>query len=141
MTMKDIGTWQKSVGKLSQAFREYEKVATGVGDEELETLSEDFEEVRVQVKAVILAVKSEDEKRNLQTLMPAKSDKVKYPQFSGDPGEDFVKFRDKLKECFRKNRVPASDQLDKLRENLTGQALKRVPETLEGSGQSLAESV
>ena len=141
--MKDIGTWQKSVGKLSQAFREYEKVATGVGDEELETLSEDFEEVRVQVKAVILAVKSEDEKRNLQTLMPAKSDKVKYPQFSGDPGEDFVKFRDKLKECFRKNRVPASDQLDKLRENLTGQALKRVPETLKDldrAWQNLSEA-
>ena len=141
--MKDIGTWQKTVKELSKVFREYEKVATSVGDEELETLSEDFEEVRIQVKAVVLAVKSEDEKRNLQTLLPAKSDKVKYPQFSGDPGEDFVKFKEKLNECFRKNRVPASDQLDKLRENLKGQALKRVPDTLknlEKAWENLSEA-
>ena len=49
-----------------------------------------------------------------------------------------------MNECFRKNRVPASDQLDKIRENFTGQALKRVPETLNGldrAWQNLSEAL
>ena len=140
--MKDITTWQKSVEKLALGFRDYEKIATSMNDQEFEDLSEDFEEARIQVKAVMKAVKTEDEKRNLQTLMPVKTEKVKYPQFSGD-GEDFVKFKEKMAECFKKNRVPASDQLDKLRENLKGQALKRVPETLkdlERAWQNLSEA-
>ena len=57
----------------------------------------------------------------------SKSEKVKYPSFSGEPGEDLVKFKEKMAECFKKNQVPKSDQLDKLRENLKGTALKRVP--------------
>ena len=140
--MKDISEWQKSVEKLAMGFRDYEKIATSMNDQEFEDLSEDFEEARIKVKAVVKAVKTEDDKRNLQTLMPAKTEKVKYPQFSGD-GEDFVKFKEKMKECFKKNRVPASDQLDKLRENLKGQALKRVPETLkdlERAWQNLSEA-
>ena len=140
--MKDIGAWQRNVEKLAMGFRDYEKIAASVDDQELEYLSEDFEEARIQVKATIIAVKTEDEKRNLQTLMPAKTEKIKYPQFSGD-GEDFVRFKEKMIECFKKNRVPASDQLDKLRENLKGQALKRVPETLkdlEKAWQNLSEA-
>ena len=53
-----------------------------------------------------------------------------YPSFSGEAGEGLVRFKEKIKECFKKNRVPESDQLDKLRENLKGAALKRVPVTL-----------
>ena len=41
-----------------------------------------------------------------------------------------MRFKEKIGECFKKNRVPESDQLDKLRENLRGAALKRVPITL-----------
>ena len=55
---------------------------------------------------------------------------MSYPNFSGEAGEDLVRFKEKMNECFKKNRVPESDQLDKLRENLRGAALKRVPITL-----------
>ena len=82
------------------------------------------------MKEVSIASKAEDHKRNLQTLMPLKSEKVKYPTFSGEAGDDLVKFKEKMIECFRKNRVPESDMLDKLRENLKGAALKRVPGTV-----------
>ena len=37
---------------------------------------------------------------------------------------------EKMTECFRKNRIPQSDKLDKLRENLKGPALKTVPKTV-----------
>ena len=48
-----------------------------------------------------------------------------------------------MEDCFRKNRILESDQLDKLRENLKGQALKRVPEsvkTLSTAWQNLSEA-
>ena len=129
--MKDLSIWQKNLERLSTTFREYEKLSIAAGsDTNFESDSDDFENIRVKLKEVVLAVKNEDERRNLQTLLPSKADKIKYPVFSGDPGEDLVRFKVKMQECFKKNRVPYSDQLDKLRENLRGQALKRVPETL-----------
>ena len=131
--MHDISNWQRSVEKLSKLFREYERALQQSGKQSsFDFLSdnEDFEQIRNQVKEVTLAVKTEDQSRNLQSLLPLKSEKVKYPSFSGDPGEDLIKFKDKITECFRKNRVPQSDMLDKLRENLKGAALKRVPETI-----------
>ena len=48
-----------------------------------------------------------------------------------------------MNECFRKNRVPQSDMVDKLRENLKGQALKRVPESVKDidvAWQNLSEA-
>ena len=50
--------------------------------------------------------------------------------FSGDRKEDVLKFKTKLTEAFNKNIVVLSDQLDKLRENLKGDAAKHVPDTI-----------
>ena len=49
----------------------------------------------------------------------------------------------KFRNALEKNRIPESDQLDKLRENIKGQALKRVPETiksLETAWNNLSEA-
>ena len=130
--MRKISNWERSILSLSKAFREYETLSKQfvVDSEELEGDSTEYLETRNKVKEVICAVQSEDERRNLQTLESAKSDKVSYPTFSGETGEDLVRFKTKINECFMKNRVPESDQLDKLRENLKGAALKRVPFTV-----------
>ena len=48
-----------------------------------------------------------------------------------------------MNECYRKNRIPQSDMVDKLRENLKGQALKRVPESVKNidtAWQNLSEA-
>ena len=131
--MHEINNWQKVVERLSRVFREYERTVQLSGQDSDSTFvsdSEDFENIRNKLKEVVLAVKLEDQERNLQSLLPSKSEKVKYPTFAGEPGEDLLKFKEKITECFRKNRVPQSDMLDKLRENLKGVALKRVPETV-----------
>ena len=130
--MRKHSDWEKSLVSISKTFREYEMLAKQYGEDivELESNTEDYLEIRNTVKAVILAVQFEDERRNLQTLQSSKSDKVAYPTFSGEPGEDLVRFKEKMKDCFKKNRVPESDQLDKLREYLRGAALKRVPITV-----------
>ena len=130
--MRKVGFWEKSLVSLSKTFREYQMLSKQYKNEneELENDVTDYIEIRNKVKEVVLAVQSEDERRNLQTLESAKTDKVTYPTFSGEAGEDLMRFREKIKECFKKNRVPESDQLYKLRENLRGIALKRVPVTL-----------
>ena len=115
--MHEISTWQKSIERLSKSFREYERIAQLSGHQSDSTFisdNEDFEEIRNKVKEVIIAVRDEDHTRNLQSLLPAKSEKVKYPIFTGESGEDFMRFKEKMIECFRKNRVPQSDMVDKL---------------------------
>ena len=87
--MRELSNWQKSVQNLSRSFREYERMVQQFGDVsnlEFVSDSEDFENIRIKVKEVSIAVKNEDQRRNLQSLLPTKSEKVKYPNFSGDSG-------------------------------------------------------
>ena len=64
--MKDMGRWQTSLEKLSTAFREYENLSIAAGtDSDFESDLDDFENIRIKVKEVSLAVKHEDQKRNL----------------------------------------------------------------------------
>ena len=75
--MQKLSDWQKGVEKLSKAFREYERAVSKFGDPgsaAFQSDSEDFETLRIKVKEVTIAVKVEDQKRNLQTLMPQKSE-------------------------------------------------------------------
>jgi hypothetical protein len=53
-----------------------------------------------------------------------------FPTFTGEKKEDFLKFKIKMDQALQKNRVVLCDQFDKLRENLRGDALKQVPETV-----------
>ena len=130
--MRKLSDWDKSLIRISTIFRQYEKLSKQFGEGALDrdAVLEEFISLRNKVKEVSITVQKEDEQRNLQTLVPNKSKKIKYPTFSGDPGEDLVKFKLRMAECFLKNQVPRSDQLDILRENLRGAALKRVPDTL-----------
>ena len=130
--MRKIGDWEKSLVQISSTFREYEKLSKQFNEDasERDSVLNDFIEIRNQVKEVCTAVQFEDIDRNLQTLQPFKPETVKYPTFSGEPGEDLLKFKNRMSECFLKNRVPKNYQLDILRENLKGAALKRVPDTL-----------
>ena len=55
---------------------------------------------------------------------------LKYPTFSGEPGQDLVKFKEKMVYRFKRNQVCKLDQLEKLREILKGQALRLVPDSM-----------
>ena len=81
--MKDLSRWQTSLEKLSASFRSYEKLSKQLGEssEVFETNQDDFENIRNKLKEVSIAVKGEDDRRNLQSLLPAKGDKVRYPTF------------------------------------------------------------
>ena len=74
----------------------------------------------------------------MYTNLAVSGEKLDYPKYSGDEGEDFAKFREKLEKAFKHNRVAKVDQLDKLRKCLTGKALALVPETTEDIEKALS---
>ena len=75
-------------------------------------------------------MEKEDNKRNLFTLEKDTGAKIEYPKFSGKFSECFLKFKDKMERAFKSNRVPKVDQVDKLREQLSGFALSLVPDSV-----------
>ena len=86
-------------------------------------------ETRLELKDAKTAVLNQDKQRSLFSLESSKGQMLKYPTFSGDAGEDLVKFKEKMEYRFKMNQVPLRLQLEKLRENLKGQALKQVPDS------------
>ena len=54
-----------------------------------------------------------------------------FPMFGGTDAEDYKKFYDKMIKAFRHNKVPKSEQVEKLRKYLSGYAFILVPQTTE----------
>ena len=70
--MKDLSRWQTSLEKLSTAFREYEKLSTQLGgDPDFESNSEDFENVRIEVREVTIAVKGRVQPKRIVLSKPS----------------------------------------------------------------------
>ena len=136
-TMKDLNNWDSmladtekiciEIGNLVKVYGEPEDAATtGYTHAHIKSLMGDL---RIDVKDAKEAVSKEDSDRALFSLESSKGEILKYPNFAGDPGQDFVKFKEKMDYRFRRNRVAKQDQLEKLREILKGQALRLVPES------------
>ena len=60
--------------------------------------------------------------------MPRKTEKVKWPTFTGKPGESLFKSKDQFFQAARQNQTNREDQFTKLRENLKDFPLTLVPE-------------
>merc|ERR1719209_295346 len=72
-------------------------------------------------------IKAADEDKGLYSDRKAKSSPVKLPTFSGSQSEDFLEFLEKFSKAVIANKIPKEDQLDKLREVLSGKAKAQVP--------------
>ena len=130
--VRESKSWNKSLVALSKVYREYEELAQECGEDSEEQTSNQtiFDTAKSRLLELKKIVEEEDTKRNLFTLDNAKVEKVKFPTFSGEKKEDFLKFKEKMLKAFQKNRVVLGDQLDKLQENVKGEALKHVPDTV-----------
>ena len=93
-------------------------------------MKDHFELAKKAVEEAVEAVEKEDTRRNLFSLEKESSSKVEYPKFTGKFSECFVKFQEKMERALKANRVPKMDQVDKLREHLSGFALSLVPDTV-----------
>ena len=128
-----IGKWKDSKKKLIELGRDLDELTIHykLSQDRMENYKAVLEEVCNNVKTAVTSIETEETLRKLYTLDPGKIETCKLPSFSGTPKEDFIKFQRKVNDCFQKNRTSKTDQLDKLREVLKGQAKLLVPETTE----------
>ena len=132
--MKEIKTWEDSLEKIVALKRNLDDI---IAIEDLNKDATEYLEIKIAVEKisqdvefVVEVIKSEDDKRELYTLDPAKTDTIKLPTFEGRDDEDFAKFKEDVEKAFVQNRVARSDKLDKLREVLKGHAKKLVPQSI-----------
>ena len=94
--------------------------------------------VNDELSTAVTNIKSADEEKGLYCDREKKSSPTPFPIFSGSPNEDFVEFSNKFEKAVIGNKIPKSDQLVKLREQLRGKQktkslLKLIPLTEPGS--------
>ena len=129
--MRLLSAWQAQMNLIERKYREFENDALQFGFPAPKTEAVDAEYSRICAKfeSVKEDVTLQDKDRGLFTLEPAKTEKVKWPIFYGNPSEDFMKWQDKMETAFLKNRVPRDERVDKLREHLRSKALSLVPDS------------
>ena len=139
--------WKKTYIRLSNNYREYKKLASVFGEQDLmgnarQSEMGAAEEMFNTVKAAFDKVKSEieeiDSSRELFTNHPIVGEKLEYPKFSGASSEDYTKFNDKMVRALRQNKVSKSNQVERLRKCLSGFALGLVPESTETIDKAFA---
>ena len=87
-------------------------------------------QIRLDFKDAKEAIVKQDKERGLYSLSKPSGEVLKYPTFSGEAGQDLVKFKEKMVYRFKRNQVCKIDQFEKLRETLKGKALRLVPDSM-----------
>ena len=127
--MKSLETWSQRYHDLHTAYGDFKvAISTCPLNVEAEKVEEIMQNITNKYTEVTTAVQKEDKTRELYSLAGASTEQVKLPKFGGAAGEDFSIFKSKLLLALEKNRVAASDKVEKLRSCLSGQALALVPE-------------
>ena len=137
-SMKSIDSWEKILVAAEQAFSEFEQLVSVYGEPadseengaDLSTLKDLLLQIRLDFKDAKEAIVKQDKERGLYSLSKPSGEVLKYPTFSGEAGQDLVKFKEKMVYRFKRNQVCKIDQLEKLRETLKGKALRLVPDSM-----------
>ena len=95
LAMRNIETWKKKMDKLVDRSRDVEKL-TGIHNiDATHQVSSTalVETLKSELEIIIKNIQHEDTERYLFTLNTSKPANMKMPSFSGDPTEDFDKFK------------------------------------------------
>ena len=129
--MRNLKSWKEKMSKAKKDSIELEGKVLG---EEL-ALTDELSRLKLRVKNTekeldenIKLIREADEEKGLYCDRSKRSTPLQFPLFSGSPGEDFVEFQTKFEKAVEANRIPKSDQLEKLREVLRGKAKAQVPQ-------------
>ena len=135
--MRAKQNWEKMMTDVQEEYMRYKTLVVtflpgSMSNDEssFRQLTDHFELAKKIFEDAVEAIEREDARRNLYTQEKEPSSKLDYPKFSGKFSECFLKFREKMERAFKANRVPVVDQVDKLREQLSGFALSLVPDSM-----------
>ena len=132
--VRGISDWKlalKSIVKNYNVLQE-QTVVYKLSQQQQEALDKQVEDTKNAMNKLIEVVEQEDQERNLRTLDTYRAEQRKFKTFSGALGEDFLYFKKDFEETVIANRISRSNQLEKLRECLIGEAIKQVPKNMTG---------
>ena len=95
--------------------------------ERIENTESEILALFIRMNVTIFEIEASDTKQGLYTDRQTKACPVKLPTYSGLISEDFITFKDRFHNAAIDNKIPRRDQVDKLRERLTGRALANLP--------------
>ena len=133
--MHNIKDWRKSLEDINKQLADLQSLIKG---NELDSLHDPLSRLKTLASKIssdidenIKRIKEADREKGLFSDRRTKVDLVQLPIFSGTNNDNFMTFQEKFKKCCITNQIPKSDQLEKLREVLKGNAKKLVPERTE----------
>ena len=131
--MAKIDTWTRRMVKIREKVEAIERNTKiyDLDDTKMKSSLSVKKLLDCQLDTAIENLKFEDERRCLYSLNKSKTASVKLPTFSGDPEEDFCKFKKEISKAFKTNKVKKDDQTSKLRESLRGYPKNLVPRSME----------
>ena len=132
--MRDVSGWRRSLRDLCKDFNTFQEltIVHRLSEDLMDKIELEMESTKNSMNDLIAFVEKEDKDRNIRTLDHSKAEQRKFKKFSGALGEDFLYFKKDFEEAVIANRISISNQLEKMRENLTGEALKQVPKNMTG---------
>ena len=129
--MKRKADWAKCMRELRLDIIETKNKITACNVSDHATLIDSLEQATTTANELlsktIKDIEAADVARGIFSDRAVKSCPKKLPAFAGLESEDFSFFKDQFTEAAKDNRVPKSDQAEKLRETLTGRALQHMP--------------
>ena len=136
--MRNVSGLKTSLRDLTKSYNTFQEVTIvhKLSGNLMDNIELEMETTRNAINALIAAVEKEDKERNIRALDHSKYEQRKFKTFSGAQGEDYLYFKKDFEEAVIANRISRSNQLEKLRENLNGEALKQVPHNMTGGLQS-----
>ncbi len=136
--MSSIAGWKARKLKIGENFQDFEVMITFWEPTELHTDGSDFKILQLEVEDfdtnfsnAIYAIEKQDIDRNLGSLEKAPTSLMDYPHFAGLDSQCYLKWEEKMIRALRVNRVPAVDQVAKIRKVLSGHPLNMVPESIQ----------
>ena len=132
--MREVSGLKSSLRDLTKNYNAFLELTVTHRLEEalMHRIGLEMENTRNEINDFIKIVEKEDTERNIRTLDSSKAEQRKFKKFSGEPGEDLLYFKKDFEECVVANRISRSNQLEKLRECLAGEALKQIPKNMTG---------
>ena len=138
--MQKLSGWKLSLQAVLSTYQEFQtKTAVHkLPDSDHELVTAAVDKTKSLLGDIVSIAEDQDQKRNLFSLDTAnRGEQVKWPIFSGEPGEDFFKFKKEFLEAASQNKTSTRNQVAKLKENLKGYARSLVPNSISSITRAL----
>ena len=139
-TMLKLSGWKSSMLAISSSYQEFltKTAVHKLSDAEHTAVTSAVDRTKTLLADIVAIAEDQDLKRHLFSLeTSSRGEQVKWPIFSGEPGEDFFKFKKDFLDAAVQNKTSTKNQVTKLKENIRGYAKSLVPSSINNITRAL----